>query len=589
MWTQNYDPMGNILLSAVIAAAPVLYLFWALAIQKMKGYIAGLTTTVLAIVVAIFAYGMPANLAISSTLQGALYGLFPICWIVITAVFLYNVTVKTGQFEVIKDSIASITDDRRLQALLIGFSFGAFLEGAAGFGTPVAITAGMLVGLGFNPLYAAGICLIANTAPVAFGGIGIPIIVAGQVSGIDDFTISQMVGRQLPFLSVFVPFWLVAIMSGWKGVLEVWPAALVSGATFAITQWWSSNYLGPMLPDIISSLVSIIFLVFFLKVWKPKNIFRFADEPPATFKTSGKLTFKKVLKAWSPFIILTLLVGDWGMKAVKTVLDTVSLKFAFPVIHNGVLNPATGQPIAAVYTFNWLSAAGTAILLAALITIFITRMKVGDAVSLFGRTLSTLIFPIITIASVLGYAYIGNASGMTQTMGLALAQSGALFPLFSPILGWLGVFITGSDTSANAVFGKLQSVSADSIGVNPVLTVAANSSGGVTGKMISPQSIAVACASTGLVGKESDMFRFTIGHSLFFLVLICIITYLQATVFAWMIPPLTRAATATTADIAQLMNSGWTILGITLALVLVLAIAVSGKVETEEGTAPSSR
>ncbi|MBC9782917.1 lactate permease LctP family transporter [Heliobacterium chlorum] len=586
MWTQVYDPMGNIFLSAAIAVIPILYLFWALAIQKMKGYIAGLTTTTIAVFIAILVYGMPAQVAIASTLQGALYGLFPICWIVITAVFLYNLTVKSGQFEVIKDSIASITDDRRLQALLIAFSFGAFLEGAAGFGTPVAISAGMLVGLGFNPLYAAGLCLIANTAPVAFGGIGIPIIVAGQVSGIDDFTISQMVGRQLPFLSVFVPFWLVYIMSGWKGIKEVWPAALVAGGAFAIGQWWSSNYLGAMLPDIISSLCSIIALVIFLKSWKPKNIWRFADEPSATYKATSNLTFKKVLKAWSPFIILTIMVGDWGMKSVNAVLETVSIKFAFPIIHNAVINPANNQPIAAIFKLNWLSAAGTAILISCFITMLIVRMPLGQTMGIFWDTVKSLKFPMVTIASVLGYAYIGNSSGMTYTMGMALATTGALFPFFSPILGWLGVFITGSDTSANAVFGKLQGITADKIGVDPVLTVAANSSGGVTGKMISPQSIAVACAATGLVGKESDLFRFTVKHSLFFLAVVCVITFLQSTVLYWMIPVYQKGAAAVAAAAVN-MSDGWMLLGITAVIVAILGFSVMGR--TEDNRAYSKR
>lgn len=578
MWTQTFDPLGNIFLSALVASIPILFLFWALAVKKMKGYLAGLSTTAIAIGVAILVYGMPAQLAIASTIQGALYGLFPISWIVITAVFLYNITVKTGQFEIIKDSIASITDDRRLQALLIAFSFGAFLEGAAGFGTPVAISAGMLVGLGFNPLYAAGLCLIANTAPVAFGAIGIPIIVGGQVTGIDDFAISQMVGRQLPLLSLFVPFWLIFIMSGWKGVKEVWPAALISGGSFAIAQWWSANYLGAMLPDIISSLVSIVSLVIFLKIWKPGNIWRFPEEPAATYK-AGSLTFKKVLKAWSPFIILTIMVGDWGMKSVKAVLDTVTYKFSFPVIHNAVINPTTSKPIAAVFSLNWLSAAGTAILLACLITVLILRMRTSDAVTLFGDTLKSLKWPMVTIASVLGFAYIGNSSGMTTTLGLALASTGTFFPFFSPLLGWIGVFITGSDTSANAVFGKLQTVTAEKIGVDPVLTIAANSSGGVTGKMISPQSIAVACASTGLVGKESDMFRFTVKHSLFFLLIIMVMTYLQSNVLSWMIPIYTKGIATTAASAAQLQQDGWMILGITALIIVGLILSIMGNAE----------
>lgn len=352
-WTQTINPLGNIGLSALVDALPIIFLFCALAIWRMKGHIAGIITLVLAVVVAVAAHGMPAGMALWSTFYGILTGLFPIGWIVITAVFLYNITVKTGQFEIIKDSIASITEDRRLQALLIAFSFGAFLEGAAGFGTPVAITASMLAGLGFNPLYAAGICLIANTAPVAFGGIGIPIITAGAVTGIDPMAISQMVGRQLPFLSVFVPFWLVLIMAGWRGALEVLPAILVTGLSFAGMQYISSNHMSPMLPDIMSSLFSIVVLVLFLKVWKPKKIWRFADEPPATMKIQ-RHSAGAVLKAWSPFIVLTIMISDWGMKSVKAIIDAPTIKIVFSSLDKAII--AGGKPMAVVYAFNWLSA-----------------------------------------------------------------------------------------------------------------------------------------------------------------------------------------------------------------------------------------
>jgi lactate permease len=574
VWTQTFDPLGNILVSALAAALPVAFLFWALAVRKMKGHVAGLCTTGMAVLVAVVVYRMPVHLAAASTLQGALYGLFPIGWIVIAAVFLYRITVETGQFEVIKNSIASITEDRRLQALLIAFSFGAFLEGAAGFGTPVAISAAMLVGLGFEPIYAAGLCLIANTAPVAFGAIGTPIVVAGQVTGIDDRLISQMVGRQLPLLSVLIPFWLVFTMSGRKGVREVWPAALVSGGSFAIAQWWTSNYLGPLLPDIISSLCSIVCLVLFLRFWKPKHVFRFGDEGRAQVVAADG--FGRVLKAWSPFIVLTILVGDWGMKPVKALLERMTLAIPFPLIHNAVAAPGSERPLPALFMVNWLSATGTVILLAAVITVIITRMRPGDAVRLFARTVRSLSAPLVTVAAVLGFAYIGNSSGMTTTMGMALASTGALFPLFSPLLGWLGVFMTGSDTSANAVFGRLQAVSAERIGVSPVLTVAANSSGGVTGKMISPQSIAVACAATGLVGHEASLFRFTVRHSLLLVAIVAVMTYLQATVFRWMVPPGGAAGTVVAVASSHAATSvpGWTALGASALAILALVAAV---------------
>ncbi len=534
MWIQAVDPLGNPYLSALAAAIPIVFLFWALAIRRMKGHVAGCCTTVIAVVVAIAVFRMPAPLAVASTVHGALYGLFPIGWIVVAAVFLYRVTVESGQFHTIRDSIASLTADRRLQALLIAFSFGAFLEGAAGFGTPVAISAAMLAGLGFEPIYAAGLCLIANTAPVAFGAIGTPIVVAGQVTGIDAALISQMVGRQLPLLSLVVPFWLVFTMSGVKGVREVWPAALVSGGSFALSQWWTSNYLGPLLPDIISSLVSIVCLVVFLTAWKPANTFRFHAEP--AHGHHGRVAAATLAWAWSPFVVLTVLVGCWGIRPVKAVLDRATIAIPFPVIHNAVVLPGTGKAVAALFTFNWLSATGSVILLAALVSVAIARMRPGAAVALFGRTVASLAAPLLTIASVLGLAYIGNSSGMTTAMGTALASTGALFPVFSPVLGWLGVFMTGSDTSANAVFGRLQTVSAERLGINPVLAVAANSSGGVTGKMISPQSIAVACAATGQVGNEAGLFRFTLRHSLLLLAVVALLTWLQATLLTWMIP-----------------------------------------------------
>jgi lactate permease len=534
MWPQQVDPFGHLGLSALAAALPIAFLFWALAVRKLPGHRAGLYTVALAVVVAVVGYRMPPHLALAATIQGALYGLFPIGWIVVAAVFLYRITVESGQFALIKGSIATLTDDRRLQALLIAFSFGAFLEGAAGFGTPVAISAAMLTGLGFEPLYAAGICLIANTAPVAFGAIGTPIVVAGQVTGIDDRLIAQAVGRQLPFLSVLVPCWLVLLMSGWRGFREVWPAVVVSGVSFAVAQWWTSNYLGPLLPDILSSLVSIACLVALLRLWKPRRIFRFAGEAAA--EQMAPAAPSAVLRAWSPFIVLTALVGSWGMKPVKAVLDRVTIPLPFPIIHDAVLSPTTGKTISAIFTFNWLSATGTAIFIAAIISVVLARMRPAAAARLFLSTLASLRAPLVTIAAVLGFAYIGNASGMTTAMGMALAATGAFFPLLSPVLGWLGVFMTGSDTSANAVFGRLQSVSAQRIGMNPLLAVAANASGGVTGKMISPQSIAVACAATGQVGNEAGLFRFTVRHSLLMVAMIGVLTWLQATVLSWMVP-----------------------------------------------------
>ncbi|MGF6951356.1 lactate permease [Neobacillus sp. B4I6] len=562
-FTQNFTAVGdNLALSAVVALIPILYFFWALAIKRMKGYLAGLSTLAIALVIAIVAYKMPAGMAFMSASQGAVYGILPIGWIIITSVFLYKLTVKTGQFDIIRTSVVSITEDRRLQALLVAFSFGAFLEGAAGFGAPVAISAALLVGLGFNPLYAAGLCLIANTAPVAFGAIGAPIIAMEGPTGVAATEISKMVGRQLPFLSVFIPFYLVFIMAGWKKTKEVMPAILVSGVAFALTQFFTSNFMGPELPDILSALVSLFALAIFLKFWKPKTIFRFSSEQElAATSTAKKLktqdvkhTGGQIFKAWSPFLLLTGIITLWGMPTIKLALtghyeganailkaiNSIGHALTFipnvPLINNKIINSA-GAPISAIYKLEILGAAGTAILIAAFLTKFIVGISWKNWLVTFGETINELKYPVITIAAVVGFAYVTNASGMSTTLGMTLAKTGSLlFPFFSPFLGWLGVFITGSDTSANLLFGNLQKITATSVGMDPVLALAANSSGGVTGKMISPQSIAVACAAVGLAGKESELFRFTIKHSFFLVIIVGILTFLQNGVLSWMIP-----------------------------------------------------
>lgn len=536
-WQQITDPFNNLALSALVAVFPIMFIFWALIIKKMKGYIASLLTTGMALLIAVSCYQMPVKLAALSVLQGALYGLFPICWITITAVFLFNIMVKSGQFDVIKNFMASITSDRRLQVLLIAFSFGSFLEGTAGFATPVAICAAMLFGMGFKPLYAAGICLIANTAPVAFGAVGIPIIVGSQVSGIPEMALSQMVGRTLPILSVFLPFYLVALMSGYKKAIEVLPATLVSGISFAFFQWFCSNYMGPMLPDVIAGIASILCMMVLLKFWKPANIWRFDDEALQSDSFPVRYSSGTILKAWSPFILLTVMVVAWGLQPVKDALNTWGLiKFNISGLHNEIRSADGNDLLPQVFKLNYLSASGTAIFLSVLISIPLIGMRFIDAMKVFMSTLNQLKFPIVTIASILGFASITNNSGISNTMAAALANTGILFPLFSPILGWLGVFITGSDTSSNALFGKLQYTTAVSIGVDPVVTVAANCSGGVVGKMISPQSIAVAAAAGGLIGNESQLFRFTVKHSFIMLLLICLIVFIQAYLFKWMIP-----------------------------------------------------
>lgn len=529
-WTQVYNPFNNIFISTLIALIPIFYFFWALAIKKVQGYIAGFITVILAVLVSIFAYGMPASMAVSSTIYGALVGFWPIGWIVINAVFLYKITVKTGQFDIIRSSITSLTEDRRLQALLIAFSFSAFIEGAAGFGTPVAISAALLVGLGFRPLYAAGICMIANTAPVAFGAIGIPIITAAKTSGLDVLEISKIAGIQLGILSVIVPFWVVIAMSGLKGVKETWPAILVSGCSFGISMWLTATFLGPELPAIVAPLLSLLCLALFLKVWKPVNTFRFKDEDNTkNIETKPNHSLGTVIKAWSPFIILTGLITVWGIPSIKRILATTTISIEWPGLHNLILKatPIVSEPVpyGAVYSFDWLAAAGTSILIASFISMFVVKMSFSSWLETYVQNLKELKYPLITISCVLGFAYIANYSGLSSTLGLAAAKTGGLFPFVSPILGWLGVFLTGSDTSSCALFGNLQRISATQIGVNPVLTVASNATGGVAGKMISPQSLAVAAASTGLVGRESEIFRYTLKHSVAMILLISVMTY----------------------------------------------------------------
>ena len=544
-WTQVYDPAGSVVLSALSAAIPLMVLFYMLAIRRAKGHVAAIVGLAVAFVLAVALWGMPFGTAVSSVAYGMANGLFPIVWIVITAVWVYNMTVESGEFEIIKDSLARLTDDRRLQALFIAFAFGAFLEGTAGFGTPVAITAAMLAGIGFNPLYAAGLCLIANTAPVAFGAIGVPVIVAGQVSGFDPNLISAIVGRQLPFLSVIVPLWLCVTMCGFKRSMEVLPAILVAGLCFAISQFVFSNYHGPTLPDIMSAIITLVGLVILLRFWKPATIWRFEGEKPTVLTGKG-YSFGEVIRAWIPFIILAVMVFFWGLPQFKAFLDGISGSiatkgFAWPMLDGMVSRtlpvvPAE-TPYAAFFKFGWLSAGGTAILLSGFFAVpFMPKYSFGKAVACFFSTIYQLRFPVLTIATILGLAFLMNYSGMSTTLGIGFTKTGSLFPFFAPILGWLGVFLTGSDTSSNALFCGMQRSTAQAVGMPPELAVAVNSSGGVTGKMISPQSISVATAATGMIGQEGNLFRFALGHSIAMTLFICVLTYLQASVWQWMLP-----------------------------------------------------
>lgn len=540
-WIQNYDPTGNITFSAIIAALPLLVLLYMLGVRRSPGHWAAIAGTSCAFLLAVFAYKMPVGLAVHSTIYGMLIGLFPIVWIVINAIWIYNMTVESNEFEVIKNSLANLTDDRRLQAVFVAFAFGAFIEGTAGFGSPVAITAAMLAGLGFNKVYAAGICLIANTAPVAFGGIGIPLIVASSVTGLDIVKLSQICGRQLPFLSFIVPLWICVTMCGWKRTIEVLPALLVAGLAFSLTQFGFSNFHGPYLVDIMSSVATIIALGVFLRFWKPENVWHFPDEPPARRIEKVNYSNGTLIRAWMPYAFIGILIFLWSFPFMKGILANFETSFAWPGLHNLVVKTtpivAKNTAYPAVYSFPFGSSTGTAILLAGILSVFvIPNYGWSKAVQCYVRTVRQLTWSIVTIAVVLGLAFLMNYSGMSATLGLAFAATGGAFPFFAPILGWIGVFLTGSDTSSNALFGNLQKTTAEQLGIDPHLTMASNSTGGVVGKMISPQSISVATAATNMVGEEGTILRFTVLHSMAMLLFICVLTVLQAYALRWMLP-----------------------------------------------------
>ncbi len=517
MWQHNYLPVGNSLaLSSLVAAIPIFTILLMLAVVKKAPWISALTGLATASLVALFVYGMPAPLLVTTVFYGAAQGLFPIGWVVFTAVLLYNLTVKTGKFEIVKNSIGNLTDDRRLQALLIAFAFGAFIEGAAGFGTPVAVASAMLTGLGFAPFYAGGICLLANTAPVAFGSIGIPILTLWRVTGLPLASLSAGVGRICAPISIIVPSYLMLVMGGWKALRGVLPAAIFCGVAFGGVQFLVSNFMGPDLVDILSSLSALGGLVIFLKFWKPKDTFHMEGDGPIAPRP--KVSTGDTLLAWSPFILLVVCVLVWGM--LKPTLNKQSIVFEWPGLHNLVQTmppvSAKAAPYAAKYPFDWLSAAGTACLISVVLSALVLKVSLGTLWEVLSSTVRQLIFAELTIATMLGLAILMNYSGATGTLGLAFAGTGVIFPFFSALLGWLGVFLTGSDTSANALFGNLQVVTAHQLNMNAVLMASANSSGGVMGKMISLHSIAVASAATAMSSQdETKLFRFTLKHSIF--------------------------------------------------------------------------
>jgi lactate permease len=561
MWQHNYVPIGGSLgLSASVAAIPILVLFVMLGVLRKPAWMAAVTALGSALVVALAVYGMPVQLALMSTLFGAATGTFPIAWIVFTSIMLYRLAVDTGKFEIIKDSIAGLTSDRRLQAMFIAFSFGAFIEGAAGFGAPVAISGAMLAGLGFDPFFAAGICLLANTAPVAFGSIGIPVTTLATVTGLPVLALSAMVGRLCAMISIIIPAYLIVVMSGWKRAIEVLPAIVACGVSFAGMQFFVSNYMGPELTDILSSLTCIVVMVLVITFWKPKSIMRLEGDKPISVDMK-RHSPGELIMAWVPYLALVVFVLLWGNADIKLAINkwTDSLlpawvpafpgpktagqlnRLLWPGLHNLItqMPPVVARPTpyGAPYELNWLSASGTACFFAVLATAIVLRVRPGGVVKTYVDTFKQLKLAILTIALMLGLAQLMNYSGMTSTMGLALAGTGSAFPFFSAVVGWLGVFLTGSDTSANALFGNLQVVTANALGLNPVLTASVNSAAGVMGKMISVQSIAVAVAATGMSrADESRLFRFTIKHSVLLMVVMAVISMLYAYVFPGLVP-----------------------------------------------------
>jgi lactate permease len=552
-WLQSYDPFHNPALSTAVAALPIAVLLSAIGVFKIRIHIAALLGLAIALIIALLVFGMPARAAAATAVYGAAFGLFPIGWIILNLIFLYQLTVDRGLFAVLRDSLARITPDPRIQVILIAFAFGAFFEGAAGFGTPVAVTSAILIQLGFRPLQACGLSLIANTAPVAFGALGTPIIALSKVTGIDEFALSKMVGRQLPFFSVMLPFWIVWAMAGLRGVMQIWPAALVAGAAFAVPQFLVSNLVGPMLVDIVASLSSIIALVVLLKFWRPRQssggISRVvAASLPATdeTRTEGAFAFASekpaLRRAWTPWILLTLILFVWGLPIVKSSLDKLSApNFRVAGLHMVVVrappvvpkptpeNPT--KPETAVFTFNWLSATGTGILLAAIVAGLLMKFSLNEMLRVYLKTIFRVRFSLLTIAAMLALGYVTRYSGMDATLGLALAKTGILYPFFGTLLGWLGVALTGSDTASNVLFGGLQKITSGQLGLSPTLMAAANSSGGVMGKMVDAQSIVVASTATNWYGHEGNILRYVFFHSIALAALVGILVSLQAYVF----------------------------------------------------------
>jgi lactate permease len=548
MWSQVYDPLGDMALSTAVAAVPVVVLLGAIGLFEVRAHIAAFLGLVAALAVAIFAYGMPAQMAGLAAAYGAAFGLLPIGWIILNVIFLYQLTSEKGEFAVLQRSISAISDDRRLQLLFIAFSLGAFFEGAAGFGTPVAVTAAMLIGLGFSPLAASGLSLIANTAPVAFGALGTPVIALAAVTGLDLHELSGMIGRQLPFFSVIVPFWLVWAFVGFRKMKEVWPPILVAGLSFAIPQYLVSNFHGPWLVDIVAAISSMICLAAFLRIWRPANAMTSMPRAPSESQSytdtpaSTPLSSPAIRRAWTPWLVLSVFVFLWGMPQIKALLDGLWVaKIPVTGLDQMVqkVPPVVASPHveAAVYNLNLLSATGTGILVAALLSGLYLGYSLSGLLKMYARTIWIVRYSLLTIACMLAIGFVTRYAGTDATLGLALANTGWMYPFFGTLIGWLGVALTGSDTASNVLFGGLQRVTAEQLNISPVLMASANSSGGVMGKMIDAQSIVVASTATRWYGHEGSILRFVFFHSVALAVMVGLLVMGQA--YVW---PLTLLA-----------------------------------------------
>jgi lactate permease len=546
MWNQVYNPLGNAALSTIVAAIPVVILLVLIATNKVKAHIAAVIALVAANLVAIFVFTMPAGMSLRATLLGAVTGFFPIGWIVLNVIFMYRLTVATGRFETLQQAIGSVTPDRRLQLLLIAFAFGAFFEGASGFGTPVAVTGAVLMGLGFSPLAASGLSLIANTAPVAYGALGTPIAGLASVTGLDPYVLGAMVGRQLPFFSLIVPFWLIWAFAGFRGMIQIWPAILVCGVSFAVPQFVISNYINPWIVDVGASLICMGCLIGFFRVWHPKELWlspalRTRDDSAASMPAraaapSEAPSREAIWGSLMPWIIVCVVLLIWGTGWFKSAVNPwATWSYPVPDLHNMInkVAPVAPRPTpeGAVFAFTWLSFTGTGMLIAAIISGFLMGFSPGKMIAEYGRTLRICTYSLITICAMLAIGTLTRLSGVDATLGLAFAGTGVLYPFFGTLLGWLGVALTGSDTASNVLFGNLQKITAEQLGLSPILMGAANSSGGVMGKMIDAQSIVVASTATNWFGHEGTILRFVFWHSIALACLVGVLVMLQAYVY----------------------------------------------------------